>query len=232
MSNCLPLLAIASVAGGAWPETAQRALSNLYANEVEDSDTLMVALLADIQTVFAGRPTERLTTKELLGALHRMEHRPWNHSAHGKPLTGHALARMLRPFDVRSKQFGGPGNPRGYERESFEDAWLRYLPAGAEEQSATPLQSACDGRSCDSESAIDNSDVALPESEKPAPGPHRSTLALPSGAPGACAGSESMQANDAADEYSEYEERAAIAEYDGNVDRRFAEHLAGKTVGS
>jgi hypothetical protein len=49
-------------------------------------------------------------------------------------MTGHALARLLRPFGIVPSgptRFGDKVE-RGYRRATFEDAWARYLPASPE----------------------------------------------------------------------------------------------------
>jgi hypothetical protein len=57
-----------------------------------------------------------------------MEERPWAEWKHGKPLTTTSLARLLKPFDIRSKRIHiGEVQQRGYEREWFNDAFSRYL---------------------------------------------------------------------------------------------------------
>jgi putative DNA primase/helicase len=148
-----PLLAIADVAGGDWPQRAREAALALCgadsANATEQD--VKVMLLSDIREVFerlfpeshfahtaerAGRPDEgpRLLSKRLLDELHRLEERPW--SAFGnanKPLTGIGLAGLLHGYQIRSTTVRGEdamGNPdrgRGYYLRSFNDDFARYL---------------------------------------------------------------------------------------------------------
>ena len=127
-----PLLAVADVAGGEWPERAREAgLALAVASESETADAdVKLVLLADIRDIFAmeppepaaspdmldpdrlepsaargGRPDDgpRMSSKRLLDALHSLEERPW--SAWGrakKPITGKSLGDLLRPYGVRS----------------------------------------------------------------------------------------------------------------------------------
>jgi hypothetical protein len=126
-----PLLAIAELAGGAWPERARRALVSLRAERDVEEESLGVRLLADCRAAFERDGAERLATAELLERLAADEEAPWA-EWHGRPLTARGLARLLRPYGVRSKVVRiGEATPRGYERASFEDAWARYLPQNA-----------------------------------------------------------------------------------------------------
>jgi hypothetical protein len=54
---------------------------------------------------------------------------PWSDYRHGKPLTANNLARLLKPYDIRSCVWWDHGRAvRGYQRSDFEDACARYLP--------------------------------------------------------------------------------------------------------
>jgi hypothetical protein len=58
-----------------------------------------------------------------------MEERPWGDWSHGKPMTAHALARQLKPFNVKPcHRRDGLNTVRGYKSSDLEDAWGRYLP--------------------------------------------------------------------------------------------------------
>jgi Protein of unknown function (DUF3631) len=132
-----PLLAIADLAGGDWPEQARSAARMLSANGSAEDGSAGVLLLADIRTVFAERDTDRLPTEILLDALRELPESPWS-EWYGKPLSARALARLLKPYAI------GPhsdGTSRGYRKEAFEDAWTRYLPPHVSEVSETQSQS-------------------------------------------------------------------------------------------
>jgi hypothetical protein len=132
-----PLLAIAEAAGGTWPTRARHAAVALMGES--DDDSIGVQLLEDIREIFtddAVGPGDALPSSEILKQLSDRETRPWATWSKGKPITGHALARLLKPFGVVA---GGPmriGGEllRGYRRAAFEDAWERYLPAPNEPQ--------------------------------------------------------------------------------------------------
>jgi len=130
--NWLPLLAVADVAGGHWPQTA-RAAAQVLDGELEDP-TEGVKLLTDIRAVFDRSGKDRLSTKQLLQELARFEERPWGdygESFRGRDpreLTDRELAKLLKPFGIKSDTIRIPAGPvKGYMREWFEDAWSRYL---------------------------------------------------------------------------------------------------------
>jgi hypothetical protein len=125
-----PLLAIADEMGGEWPERSRRAaVALLTGEEREDAESLGVRLLRDIRDVFDDESSDRLPTGKLLEALHMMEEAPWG-SLRGEALDARGLARLLKPYSVKPEKLReGEGTFRGYRRGSFEDAWVRYLPA-------------------------------------------------------------------------------------------------------
>lgn len=122
--NWRPLLAIADLAGGEWPERARRALATLQGTREDDS--IRVRLLRDIRDVFAaaGDPDD-LRSQDLANALAAIEDSPWPEFSKGKPLTTTKLARLLKPFGIASRH-----TERGnvYRLQRFAEAWNRYLP--------------------------------------------------------------------------------------------------------
>jgi putative DNA primase/helicase len=140
-NNWCALLAIADAAGEDWPSKARRAaLALLTSDAIEEQDSPGVELLTDIRAIFTDKDNEHvfLTKKDgpaifsadLCSALHKLEGRPWaEHSRGGKPLTQHALAKLLKLFKikphgtVRSSQKTG----KGYLARDFADAFARFL---------------------------------------------------------------------------------------------------------
>jgi hypothetical protein len=138
------LLSIAKVAGGDWPERAEKAIK--AATEIGDDDgSLLEQLLADIDVVFARRKEDEVSSDALVADLVDMEGRPWPELGKGrKSLTKAKLARMLRVpgVSVSPGQVKG-GKLRGYKRSQFDDIFARYLPNGGGSQSvkvSEPLQ--------------------------------------------------------------------------------------------
>jgi hypothetical protein len=127
-----PLIAIADLAQGDWPARARDAAATMTQAEAQqEEDTAAgVRLLADLRHVFQAAETEALYTSTILEALHRLEDAPWA-DWYGHPLTTRDLARLLRPYQVESKNIRehGTGAPRkGYVRADLQDAWARYVP--------------------------------------------------------------------------------------------------------
>lgn len=125
-----PLLAIADLVGGRWPELAREAAVRLA--EVEQEESLAVQLLRDVRAVFGTH--EAISTENLIRQLCEQDESPWAGwwlDAGGYPRSeaSYRLARMLRPFGVRPRQPYIDGKRvRGYERAAFADAWARHLP--------------------------------------------------------------------------------------------------------
>jgi hypothetical protein len=127
-----PLLAIAELAGGSWPEQARRAALELC-TDTDDDASVGILLLGDIQIVFEERRVERIATADLLAALGGFEESPWGEwwldSKTGEPTQNapRRLAQLLRPFGIRATTVRGERRARGYKREDFLDAWERFL---------------------------------------------------------------------------------------------------------
>jgi hypothetical protein len=150
-----PLLAIADMAGGAWPDRARRAALELSANVEPEDDSTGVRLLADLRSTFDESNANRISTADLLAALATMDEAPWASWASSRRrhpgLTASDLAKLLKPYRVRSKSIWLPGgtSAKGYMREQFEEAWARYLPGYA-----SPAVRASDSASGAASSAI------------------------------------------------------------------------------
>jgi hypothetical protein len=148
-----PLLAIAQMAGGDWPERAHKALVVLCTSE-NDDNALGTNLLTSSRDVFnrvndedgieTEEPLDRIPTKELLDRLVKLEtDAPWAHWWEDDLRNGNTrgpaarLAGLLKPFRIKARVIKMPdgSTARGYVRSDFEDAWNRYCPvsrAGSE----------------------------------------------------------------------------------------------------
>ena len=90
-----PLLAIADLAGGDWPERARRAALELSTGEEREDDSNTALLIRDIHDVFKSTGVEHLKTSALLEGLHAIEESPWG-DWFGKLLSAHGLSRLLK----------------------------------------------------------------------------------------------------------------------------------------
>jgi hypothetical protein len=129
-----PLLAIADVVGGEWPERARRVVIALAGTTArEDSESLGIRLLRDTRIIFDKEGEDRLSTSTILEKLHEADEAPWG-SLRGEPLDARGLARLLKPYGVQPEQLRiDEGKVRGYRRGVFKDAWERYLSDTSEE---------------------------------------------------------------------------------------------------
>ena len=125
-----PLIAIAELAGGEWPDRARAALIELHAGKSDESESWGVVLLTDIRKALRD-DEERIGTTDLLHRLKEDEEGPWG--AWGKGLDGlnpRGLAKLLKPYGIHSKTMRiGEEVQKGYDLEDLKDAWERYLPS-------------------------------------------------------------------------------------------------------
>ena len=133
--NWRPLLAIADLAGGAWPQRARESAC-LLSGEGHDSTSVNVELLADIRLAFG--ETDVIRSADLVAKLTADPERPWAEWRHGKPITQKQLAGLLAPFGIISETVHpiGQSHAKGYKRVKFEEVWEAYLPG----QNAVPGQ--------------------------------------------------------------------------------------------
>lgn len=147
-----PLLSIADLAGGEWPDRARNAAIALHA-DVADQDVGML-LLAHLRQLFEESDTDALSTDMVLAALvNRGDDSPWARwwgadVEHGQTKgPGSQLARKLKPYGIKPEQLWLDGKKiRGYRRSDFDDAWGRYLPS---KLSTTVQPPEKDGRTVD-----------------------------------------------------------------------------------
>jgi uncharacterized protein DUF3631 len=181
-----PLLAIADAAGGVWPQTAKRALVELCSVAQGSDDSTGRLLLADIRQVFESQGVDKLSSAELAYALAEIETSSWGEWFHGKPLSTHGLARLLKPFEVFPECIRiGDLILRGYLSEQFRDAFRRYLRTESSSphpysapQSATPQQTTPAATSAKFRSATEGANVADQNAQKSTSGAHCCDVAL------------------------------------------------------
>jgi hypothetical protein len=158
-----PLIAVADLAGGEWPQRGRAAAVALAADAAEqDQDSsLGLRLLVDLRTVFGD--DDRLDSKTVLDRLCRLEESPWD-DLRGKRLDAGRLSNLLRPYGIKPKVIRiGDATPRGYERAGFLDAWRRYLPQHAQHaqlEGEFAGQDGCGPENEDRNAAATGADVA------------------------------------------------------------------------
>jgi putative DNA primase/helicase len=135
--NWRPLLAIAHLAGGAWPTLAAQAAVTLSGHDADEAP-LAEQVLADLHTifhdpatVFESGPRDLLSTARVTELLVALDSRPWAtyNTKTGKPVSQYQVARLLKRFGVRSVKAKIEAKATNcYDRTDLESAWDRYLP--------------------------------------------------------------------------------------------------------
>jgi putative DNA primase/helicase len=121
-----PLLVLADLSGGPWPERARQAATALTAGAGEHST--VGSLLLDIMICFYETKADRLLSRQLVKDLNRLGERPWSDLSGCKPITELWLAQRLRPYGVRPTVIRfGDNLGRGYVRDDFQDMFKRYV---------------------------------------------------------------------------------------------------------
>lgn len=123
-----PLVAVADLAGGSWPQRARTACETMTGGAAEEADSAGERLLADLHDLWGIRSA--ILTTALLDELHKLDEAPWS-DWYGKPLTDRGLANLLRPYGVKSRNVRiDDQQGKGYRRDDLTDPWTRYLPSG------------------------------------------------------------------------------------------------------
>ena len=131
-----PLLAIADLAGGDWPEVAREAVLALSQPDAIDDESA-VALLADIRRFFEIHGGDRAFCADVHRYLIELPDAPWANFNRGQPMTRHKLGRMLSAFGIVSGTIREDDRTdKGWHSVQFTEVWRRYLPTAAPDGSA------------------------------------------------------------------------------------------------
>ena len=132
-----PLLRVADLAGGRWPDIARvAAVSAVSASGVNSEPSEGLWLLWECKAIFDRRQIDRIHVTDLLDELRATGRFRWT----AKPVQEAAirLAKILSGYGVvpptpasRDQRIGGV-KANGYRAEWFEDAWRRYPRPEAE----------------------------------------------------------------------------------------------------
>ena len=125
--NWEPLAAVADAAGNGWAERARRAAIVLSTQPI-DEERAEIRLLADVRELFKRGPT-KIATSTLIEDLrsYQFAESGWD-DWRGQGIKAVSLARLLRPFGIRSQQMKiGGEKVRGFALDQFVDTFARYL---------------------------------------------------------------------------------------------------------
>jgi hypothetical protein len=122
-----PLLAIADLAGGRWPELARKAALALTATARDRNP--ITSLLLDILDLFVAQGAERFFSRDLVTCLNDRPGRPWAELRKGRAVDETWLAKQLRPYGVQPVTIRiGELRAKGYTREALKPVFRRYVP--------------------------------------------------------------------------------------------------------
>ena len=121
-----PLVILADLAGGDWPELARQAAVALSAKAAEHNpiSSLLFAIWLSFRTVGGGR----IFSRRLVQGLNSMDDKPWGTMANGKGITVGWLATQLERHGIKPRTIRiGNMQAKGYLEEDFEEAFQRYM---------------------------------------------------------------------------------------------------------
>ena len=131
--NWEPLLAIAEMAGGEWPQIARHAALKL-SGSTEDGGTMGNELLADIREIFESKRLAKISTADLIQHLCDDDEKSWATYNRGRPITPRQVAKKLKEYGIASKNLRvGYEVVKGFEHEQFKEAFARYLALSPEQ---------------------------------------------------------------------------------------------------
>jgi putative DNA primase/helicase len=146
--NWRPLIAIADVAGGDWPECARE----IARGDRVPVDELGIMLLEDIKKIFGSERVDRIPSTILANKLVLEEDRPWVEYSYGKPISTRQIAELLSPFKIVPNTIRvGTTTPKGYLLKQFLEAFSVYTP----DLSATPPQASESAKNQEKSSATE-----------------------------------------------------------------------------
>ena len=104
---------------------------SLSKDDVFDEPSAGVMVLEDVCAIFDRVRAERLSSQTIVDDLVGMPERPWAEWRRGQPLNPGSLARLLKPFGIKSRMIRfepKPANPRhGYQADAIREAKLRFV---------------------------------------------------------------------------------------------------------
>jgi putative DNA primase/helicase len=126
--NWQPLLAVAEIAGGRWPDLAQQAALEI-SNATVPLQSISNELLCSIKKIFEKNEADKITTTELIGELCKDSEAPWITFNHGKEISARKISRLLSDYEIRSKniRINNYEVAKGFELSQFQDAFSRYV---------------------------------------------------------------------------------------------------------
>lgn len=127
--NWYPLFAVAKLLGFNWFQDVTLAFQELNSIDREESNAII--LLDNIRNIFESEKLTEIHSDKLVASLNTIAYEGVGGDFgvnNDKPLTKNGLARILKSFDIKSRQIWINGSNRnGYKLDDFTDTFDRYL---------------------------------------------------------------------------------------------------------
>ena len=122
-----PLLAIADLAGGEWPQLAREAAQKLSASD--DDLSLIAYFLKDLRNLMVIKNVEKMLSRDIIAILNPLHDRPWEDLRRGREINEWWLGWQLRQLGMRTRTLRvGGAIAKGYTLADIEGAFRRYVP--------------------------------------------------------------------------------------------------------
>ena len=122
-----PLLVIADLAGGQWPELARQAARKLSA--YEDETTLVGHFLQDLRNWMLFKKVDRMLSRDIVATFNPAHDRPWEDLRRGREINEWWLSQRMKEFGIRPRAFRvGKLVGKGYLLGDIEATCRRYAP--------------------------------------------------------------------------------------------------------
>lgn len=166
IDNWTPLFSIAGMCG-----QEQAALDSMVSISPKDEDDgIGSMILGDIKEIFKTRGVDKIFSQDIVNDLINLDDRPWVEWKRGNPITKVSVARLLKPYKIKTKSIRfGSETGKGYTLKSFKDAFSRYLPADPPFQNVTTSQLNGSNALSPISKRHTNEDVTFQKPLKPAP---------------------------------------------------------------
>jgi len=141
-----PLLVLADLAGGDWPERARRAALALSSAAQDHSP--IGSLLFDLLLLFTQLPdNKKFFTRDIIEYLASLGSRPWSPLTKGKPITDLWLSAQFRPYGIAPKTVWiDHQSAKGYATDQFDEVFRRYIPRSEIEAKKAEIYELCKQR--------------------------------------------------------------------------------------